>query len=250
MTTRGRIRRLANQLGAPLGVHIVSTQTARRQFRESHLGHLLPAMRHFDIGLVLDIGANVGQFAGELFDNGYAGRIISVEPLPQAHAQLVAAAARQPRWQAFERVALGAEDGMVTLQVAGNSVSSSVLPMLERHVQAAPGSRPTQAIEVRQTTLDAAFAGQLPQTPTLLKIDTQGYERQVLAGGMRCLAQVPMVLLELSTVPLYDGQWLWTDAIAFLQEQGFELWFLHPDFSDPLTGRVLQYNGLFARRGS
>jgi len=248
MTTRGRIRDVANRLGAPLGVQLVSAQTALRQYQDSQLGHLMPALRHFAIELVLDVGANVGQFASELLDHGYGGRIVSVEPLPDAHAALVAATARHPRWQAHERVALGADERTVTIQVAGNSVSSSVLPMLDRHVQLAPGSRPVQALPVRQTTLDAAFAAEAARVPTLLKIDTQGYERQVLAGGPRCLATVPLVLLELSAVPLYEGQWLWMEAIDWLQQQGFELWFLHPDFSDKATGRVLQYNGLFARR--
>jgi FkbM family methyltransferase len=248
MTARGQIRRLANRLGAPLGIQVVSAKMARRQFLDSQLWHLLLAMQNFSIDLVLDIGANVGQFACELIETGYKGGIISVEPLPDAHARLVAATSRFPRWSAFERVALGAEEGSVTMQVAGNSVSSSVLPMLEQHIRAAPGSKPTDSVEVRQTTLDAAFAGVVAETPTLIKIDTQGYERQVLAGGMRCLARAPLVLLELSTVPLYEGQWLWTDAIAYLRKRSFELWFLHPDFSDPVTGRVLQYNGLFARR--
>ena len=69
----------------------------------------------------------------------------------------------------------------------------------------------------------------------------------MLAGGERCLAQAALVLLEMSVVPLYEGQWLCDEAIAFLRERGFELWFQFPDFSDPVTGRVLQYNGLFAR---
>jgi FkbM family methyltransferase len=248
MTARTRIRRLANRLGAPLGVQVVSTQMARRQFRDSQLGHLLLAMRHFSIDLVLDVGANIGQFAEELLENGYEGRIVSVEPLPDAHARLVDAAARHPRWSAFERVALGAEDGAVTMQVAGNSVSSSVLPMRQEHIQAAPASKPTVTLEVRQTTLDACFSTAIADASTLIKIDTQGYERQVFEGGVRCLVKARLVLLELSTVPLYEGQWLWADGMAYLQERGFELWFLHPDFTDPVTGRVLQYNGLFARR--
>jgi len=248
MTARTRIRHLANRLGSPLGIHVTSTQMAQRQFRDSQLGHLLLAMQHAGIELVLDIGANVGQFAQELLENGYAGRIVSVEPLPDAHARLVDAAARHPHWSVFDPVALGGEEGSVTMQVAGNSVSSSVLPMLERHIQAAPASRPTATVAVRQTTLDAAFSAAVAAASTLIKIDTQGYERQVLEGGARCLDKARLVLLELSTVPLYEGQWLWADGMAYLKERGFELWFLHPDFADPVTGRVLQYNGLFARR--
>lgn len=248
MTARTRLRRLANRLGSPLGIQVVSTQMARRQFAYSQLGHLLLAVRHFGIELVLDIGANVGQFAEELLENGYEGRIVSVEPLPDAHARLVDAARRQPRWSAFERVAVGATEGSVTMQVAGNSVSSSVLSMLPEHVRLAPDSRPTATVTVPQTTLDASFSAAVAAASTLIKIDTQGYERQVLEGGARCLGQARLVLLELSTVPLYEGQWLWHDGIAYMEERGFELWFLHPDFADPATGRVLQYNGLFARR--
>jgi len=248
MTARTRLRRLANRIGAPLGVQVLSTQMAERQFRESQLGHLMQALRHFQIELVLDIGANIGQFALELIESGYAGRVVSVEPLPDAHARLQAAAAGHPRWSVFEPVAIGAAPGTVTMQVAGNSVSSSVLPMLPRHVQAAPGSAPTTTVEVRQTTLDAAFADTMKGQATLLKIDTQGYERQVLEGGARCLDQARLVLLELSTVPLYQGQWLWDEGLAYLQSRGFDLWFLHPDFTDPASGRALQYNGLFARR--
>ncbi len=248
MTARAHIRRLANRLAGPLGVQLTSTQMAQRQFAGSQLGHLLTAMRHFGIDLVVDVGANIGQFALELLEHGYSGRIISVEPLPDAHVQLVEAAARHPKWSAFERVALGAQASSVTMQVAGNSVSSSVLAMLPAHIQAAPESMPTSMVEVRQTTLDEAFAMDVARAATLIKIDTQGYEKQVLEGGAGCLTDARLVLLELSTVMLYDGQWLWTDGIAYLEQRGFELWFLHPDFTDPETGRVLQYNGLFARR--
>lgn len=248
MTARSRIRHWVNRAAAPLGVHVTSTRMAERQFRESQLGHLLPALRHFGIELVIDVGANVGQFAAELLQHGYDGRIVSVEPLPDAHARLAQAAAGHPRWSVHPAAALGAEAGTVTMQVAGNSVSSSVLAMRAEHLQAAPESAPTGTVQVPQTTLDAAFAAAVAGAATLIKIDTQGYERQVLEGGPRCVQQARLVLLELSTVPLYEGQWLWQEAMAWLQDRGFELWFLHPDFSDAASGRVLQYNGLFARR--
>lgn len=246
-TLRTRLRRLANRVLAPAGIEVLSTQTARRQFAESQLGRLLPAMRHFGIDLVVDVGANVGQFALELIEHGYAGRIVSVEPLPQAHASLQAAAAPFPRWTVLQPMALGADEGMVEFQVAGNSVSSSVLAMLERHVQAAPGSAPVGTLQVRQTTLDRALGGTLAGARALLKIDVQGYERQVLAGATQALQQAPLVLLEMSVVPLYRGQWLADEVLAHMHGQGFVPWFQHPDFTEAGTGRVLQYNALFAR---
>lgn len=247
MTIRAGLRQAANRVLAPLGVEIVRSTVLQRHFQDSGDGRLLAALRRHGIELVIDIGANVGQFASGLLAQGYTGRIVSVEPLPEAHARLCQAAAGHPRWTVAEPMALGAGAGTVALQVAGNSVSSSVLPMLERHLAAAPESRLAGEVLVRQDTVDAVFADQIAGTRTLIKIDTQGYEREVLQGGSRSLELASLVLMELSVVPLYEGQWLWLEAIGFMQERDYELLFLQPDFTDPHTGQVLQYNGLFHR---
>ena len=82
-----------------------------------------------------------------------------------------------------------------------------------------------------------------------LKIDTQGFERQVLEGTGRLLqANVVSVQLELSLVPLYEGSWLWDEAAAWLAMRDFRLMGLTPGFSDPATGRLLQFDGVFTRR--
>jgi FkbM family methyltransferase len=247
MTIRSFLRESANRALAPLGVEIVRTERLHRQFLETVDGRLQQALQRHGIELVIDIGANVGQFASDLLRHGYSGHIVSVEPLPEVHARLCEAAAAHPRWTVAEPMALGPQAGTVMLQVAGNSVSSSVLPMLERHVSAAPESRTTGALPVRQDTADAVFAARVEAVRTLVKIDTQGYEREVLLGAPRCLEHAALLLMELSVVPLYEGQWLWLEAVAFMQARGFEPVFLQPDFADPRTGDVLQYNGLFRR---
>jgi hypothetical protein len=80
-----------------------------------------------------------------------------------------------------------------------------------------------------------------------LKIDTQGYEWQVLDGAPDLLARSSAVLIELSLVPLYEGQHLWHECIARLEAAGLALWALEPVFVDPETGRTLQLDGLFLR---
>jgi FkbM family methyltransferase len=247
MTIRASLRRAANGVLAPLGVEIVRSELLRRHFRDTGDGRVQAALQRHGIELVIDIGANVGQFAAALLRHGYCSHIVSVEPLPDAHALLCEAAAAHSSWTVAEPMALGPRAGTVMLQVAGNSVSSSVLTMLERHVAAAPDSRPAGTVAVKQDTVDAAFAERVEGARTLIKIDTQGYEREVLLGASRCLQSVDLVLMELSVVPLYQGQWLWLEAIQFMREHGFDLMFLQPDFADPGTGQVLQYNGLFRR---
>ena len=237
------LRRGANRWLAPRGLEIVN-----RRLESSPLEQLMLALRHFDVDLVVDVGANAGQYARELFTAGFAGEIVSIDPLPDAHAALVAAARRQPRWQVLERMAAGDCKAEVQLQVAGNSLSSSVLPMLERHVQAAPGSAPVGMITVQQHTLDEVVLERVRRSRcALLKIDTQGYEHPVLLGATRCLELVRLVQLELSLQPLYAGQKLWLELVQHMQQRGFSLWSVQPEFCDPQTGQLLQVNGLFLR---
>src|SRR5947209_16841119 len=96
-------------------------------------------LRLHKIDLVLDIGANEGSFIKDLrTDCGYQGRAVSFEPLSNPHHRLLKAASGDPLWTIAPRCAIGDEDGETTINVAGNSVSSSLLPMLSTHLDAAP----------------------------------------------------------------------------------------------------------------
>ena len=200
------------------------------------------------IDLVLDVGANTGGYAKAVREAGYRGRILSFEPLSTAHAQLAGAAAADRDWTVAPRMALGDSDETVKINIAGNSASSSILSMTDGHTAAAPdssyvGSEPVDVRrldDVRHPFLDAA------QSP-FLKIDTQGYETQVLAGAARILPKIRGVQLEMSLSRLYEGQTLWRDVITVLEDSGFELWGLIPGFFNPTTGRMLQCDGVFFR---
>jgi FkbM family methyltransferase len=105
------------------------------------LDHLNFHLRRLGIRIVLDVGANTGQFAKELRLHGYHETIISFEPLSEAHAKLEVAAHSDPLWKIAPRCAVGAKTGSVQINIAANSFSSSLLPMLDSHRDAAPGSR-------------------------------------------------------------------------------------------------------------
>jgi FkbM family methyltransferase len=198
--------------------------------------------------LVLDVGANDGGYATSLRAAGYMGKILSFEPLSAAHARLVAATNADPAWSAAPRMALGAQDGAVTINIAGNSASSSILEMTEKHRGAAPESAyiGSEAVDVRR--LDGIRHPFLESAAApFLKVDTQGYESQVLAGATGIIPRIQGVQLELSLRHLYEGQALWRDVIASLEVAGFELWAIVPGFFDPATGRMLQCDGIFFR---
>jgi FkbM family methyltransferase len=200
------------------------------------------------ITLVLDVGANVGQFARSLRIVGYKGRIVSFEPLSKAHARLRNVAKRDPLWIVPDPVAIGDQHGSTVIHVAGDSVSSSVLEMLDAHRHAAPDSAYIGSENVPLAKLDTAASEFLDvQDVVFLKIDVQGFESQVLAGAADLLPRIKGLMLELSLVPCYRDQVIFRPMIEFLDDQGFELWNLTPGTVDSETNRLLQVDGVFFR---
>lgn len=211
---------------------------------------LTTSFREFGIDLILDVGANRGQFACEIRSAGYSGRIVSFEPLAEAHALLLRESAGDANWSAHPRCALGDHAGEVEINIAGNSDSSSILPMLEMHRQVAPQSAYQDRERVPLQTLDAVAGPYLKEMQApFLKIDTQGFEWQVLDGARDTLPHIRGVMVELSLVPLYEGQHLWREVMDRLEAAGFTLWAFTPAFSDVGQGRTLQVDGVFFRTG-
>jgi FkbM family methyltransferase len=199
-----------------------------------------------EINLVLDVGANTGQFVSELRRNGYRGRILSFEPLSSAHELLCLQARSDPNWTIAERTAIGAETGSIEIHVSGNSVSSSILDLLPRHTEAAPQSTYIGTETVPIHRLDDLYKPS-DADRVLLKIDVQGYERQVLEGAQSILSTSQAVMSEMSLMGLYEGQILARELWDLLTSRGFEIWSLEPSFRHPETGRTFQVDGMFVR---
>jgi len=210
---------------------------------------LLAALNHVQADVVFDIGANIGQFAQELRSVGFSGEIVSFEPLSSAHAVLSKAAQADAKWKIHPRAAVGDQDGEIEINIAGNSVSSSVLPMLDAHSSAAVGSAYVASERTPLIRLDSVAPTYLSaHARPFIKIDTQGFESQVLDGAAETLKRAHGVLLELSLVPLYEGQTHWLEMIQRMADQGFTLWSIQKGFTDPRTGRSLQVDGIFLRQ--
>lgn len=224
----------------------VSTETLRHFDRKRLLVNQLEALK---VNVVLDVGANSGQFGTALRRAGYTGRIVSFEPLSGPFAVLQRKAAADQLWDC-RQCALGDADQTITINVAGNAgASSSVLPMLKSHQDAFPPANYVGTEQVPINRLDSVAAEFLePADVLFLKIDVQGFERQVLAGGMqtvndRCVG----MQLELSFIPLYQGDMLIHEAVGLVYSLGFRLTGLLPGFTDPRNGRMLQADGIFFR---
>jgi FkbM family methyltransferase len=224
------------------GLHICKLNVT-----SSAIYQIVKALETHNINVVFDIGANTGQFASGLRDYGYTGKIISFEPLSQAHKLLVKNASKDINWFVHQQVAVGAEVAdCISINVAGNSVSSSILPMLETHINAAPESQYIHTEQVPIITLDSILDIYTNLSDNFfIKIDTQGYEWAVLDGAPQALKQSKGILMELSLVPLYEGQRLWLDCIERLKNINLQVYSLQSGFTELRTGKTLQVDGLF-----
>lgn len=203
-------------------------------------------LRHHQIDVVLDVGAGDGGYASELREFGYQGRVVSFEPLAAPYARLRRAAAGDAHWTTVN-VALGDCHERSPINVAANSASSSFLAMRDEHRRAAPYAAYVGTEDVQVRRLDDVLGPHCAGGVVLLKMDVQGYEQQVLGGATRTLPLVRGVQVEMSLVPLYEGSWLFAEALQFLAGSGFELVSLEPGFTNRATGQLLQVDGIFMR---
>jgi FkbM family methyltransferase len=193
--------------------------------------------------VVIDVGANGGQYATELRRHGFRGEIASFEPVETAFEHLAAAAADDPDWTCH-RLALGATAGEAQINVASNLASSSLLEMEVGHQAGAPEVSIVRVETVAVSRLDDVLED---DRPCMLKLDVQGYEDRVLDGAPDTLARAQLLQCELSIAQLYSGQAPFRALIDRLDDAGFGLVDLDPFFYDRTDGRVLSLDALFAR---
>lgn len=199
------------------------------------------------VDLVLDVGANEGQYGKAMRKLGYRGRIASFEPMQRAYAVLSSTAEPDGNWQTYP-FALGDEQSLHEIHVSENSVSSSLLPMLSDHEKYAPHSRyvGTERVEVRR--LDDMFTDVRGAARHIwLKLDVQGFEDRVLRGAANSLKSIEFIQVELSLRPLYEGQKTYRELAADIEQHGFILVGVEPGFLDRDTGELLQMDGIFRK---
>lgn len=230
---------LARLLGQ-LGFELVPV---RRDDRK-HLGDLL---QRLSIRSAFDIGANQGQFVHLLRRLGFSGSILSIEPMEAAFRKLEHQARADARWSVCN-LAVASRPGVVTLNVAGNSTSSSLLGVNQVHLQAEPTSRTVSTEIVQSRTLDEIGAQYRMAAPYFLKIDVQGSEIAVLDGGPDTLDKTSALRIEGSLRELYEGAPSISAVLQRISMEGFVPVGVTTAFQDPRTGDTLQVDIVACRR--
>jgi FkbM family methyltransferase len=198
--------------------------------------------------LVLDVGANSGQYGRQLRSEiDYSGNITSFEPLSSAFQNLKKSSKGDSKWEIFN-FALGDTNEKSMINIAGNSYSSSILNMLPSHEVAAPESKYIAQEEIEVHRLDSIFdETKFKNKSVYLKIDTQGFESKVINGAGKSLSSIGTIQLEMSLTPLYRNEMLFPQMHSLLSGLGYNLLSIEPGFTDSKTGQLLQIDGIYHR---
>jgi FkbM family methyltransferase len=251
------VARLAGQAAMPVGV--LRALEARRLFRargyedvglKSALDawlarvHLLPADVDLRRALVVDIGANEGAFTAGVLSVAPEATIIAVEPGPAPRARMQARVGALPNVEILD-VAVAAMSGTATFHLAAHDHNSSLRaahPDMQTEID--PGWAPVGELHVRTVTLDQLIGS---RSVDVLKIDVQGSEMDVIAGGEATLARTRAVLLEMNFMSQYDGDATFNTLHAEMDRRGFSLVNVSPTLTTR-DGTAIFIDGCYTRR--
>jgi FkbM family methyltransferase len=257
---RGGSRRQARRIGPPrLRTHLLVNQRVARKdmnLLQQRLGGYLAreqiawVLRELGITCVLDVGANVGQYARMLRGAGYTGRIVSFEPLPHLVEELRRASRDDPDWVVMD-CGLGDEDTKAEINVVRGTMSSMLEPSAfgegwSRKLRDRGDRTETVSIRRLDGVLDDATAG-LEEPRVYLKMDTQGYDLQAFSGAGERVGEILGLQSELSCVPIYDGMPRLPEQVKVYEEKGFEITGLFPVSRDVSTLRVIEFDVVMVR---
>jgi FkbM family methyltransferase len=198
------------------------------------------------ITTILDCGANAGQYVDDLKAAGWKGEVYSFEPLSEAYAKLRARAEASERWRTFH-FALGERNEESTIQIAGNSYSSSLLEFSNDFKELLPAASPvgTETVTIRRLDDVVNEEGIGFDGPVMLKLDVQGFELSVLRGAEATLNRISVIQCELALVTSYEGGATFSEVRDYLRERGFVLAHIIDGHASRETGELREVDGLF-----
>jgi FkbM family methyltransferase len=208
------------------------------QFEESCA--IRSALVSLNVDCVLDVGANDGNFASRLRLMGFKGHIVSFEPNPDAMARLKASRKGDDKFIAYD-VALAQTDGEAVFHIPKHDSLGSFLV----HRDAAMD----KSIPVKMRRLDGLLDEIKQRTGAkriFLKLDTQGFDLEVVRGAGDRMSEFRGLLSEVSVTPIYDRMPHYTDALREYESHGFGLHSLHA-VSRTDRGTPIEYNALLVR---
>ena len=215
------------------------------KYPDLDLRRRLKLFSYHNINTIIDVGANQGQYASQFLKHGYKGNILSFEPITKVFETLEKNSKTYKNWKVFN-YGLSNENKTSQIYISENTFSSSLLKITPSHLINEPKSKTVRSQKVNLKTLDSIYDSfDIKNESVFLKIDVQGYEKEVLEGAKNSLKHIKGIQIEMSIEELYKGEMLFNDMLSYIQKLGFELHSLENGFYSNNSGKLLQVDGVF-----
>lgn len=226
---------------------LVGLEVSRvKKYSDIHYVMSYHANKNCDV--VLDIGANIGQYGQSLINSGLTKKLISFEPIKDAHSNLCKNAESIKNWTIYKRCAVGVKPGTFSFNISKNSVSSSLLKMKDSHIVNAPSSTIVEVDEVEVVAMNNIIEELLDlnaNTKIGIKLDVQGMELELLEVLSPYFANIPIIALELSFVELYEKQKLFPEVYEFMLKNHYHIIAVENGFTSLSDRSSLQADFVF-----
>lgn len=244
MNLYGKLNSLLGAILERLGLILMKRTNPRY-----YLGTRAKIIKLANLDLVLDVGANTGQYALEMRKLGYKGKMISFEPMTKEFSRLKGLSDLDNNWEVYN-FALGSEVSEQKINITENSISSSLLDPTSLQFQHSKNSKIIKTEKIKVECLDSFFQeDSLDRFKRIwLKMDVQGFEDKVLIGAGKCLKSISYIQLELSFSELYKDSKTILPMLELLEQLGFQLIAFEPGFTNQNIGGFLQVDGILIRR--
>ena len=242
-----KLKRLKRKLALSTGFYLKPRRFSPLSSENYRTAKILKTLQ---IDNVLDVGANTGQFAESLLDYGYAGRIVSFEPTSLARTILIKNAEGSKNWEVAHKFALGNHSGNLNIYLSQDSQFNSAKQIDQRFTAHFKESAVMDTEEVELRTLDSLI-GEYYETDTniFLKIDTQGFEKEVLEGATELIKHVKGVKIEVPLQFIYKNvDWGLTQIVSFFDERGFACASISEISANKKSGFVQEVDAIFVKK--
>lgn len=226
-----KIKKIAHKLGLEI----------RRYQPENHLW-----IDSNKIKTIIDIGANIGQFAKYIHKIIPDASIYSFEPIKKCYNELIKNSASM-NLHAFN-FGLGEENSEVLFNVSSHDESSSMLEMANLHKEIYSFSKDHIQERIKLRTLDSFINEMELRKNILIKIDVQGYEDRVIRGGHEMFSKASIIITEINYQELYKKQTNFHEVYTLLSSLGFYFMGNLDQVSSPIDGKILYSNSLFMKK--
>jgi FkbM family methyltransferase len=244
-STRTEIKRTMQR-----GFHTFGLHLGKYPPVDSLAHHLKTLFAHLGVNCLFDVGAHEGEYYRFVRELGYQGKIVSFEPVKSTFRTMVNGVHGDHDWQALN-IALGRTEVAQTIHLYQGTVFNSFL-LSNQYANERFGEMThevgSETVSVRR--LDAIFPDcvrGVEQPRVFLKMDTQGWDLEVLEGATGCLDQIVAIQTELAVKPTYQGMPTLPEALVRLNGLGFELTGMFPVARDLDNLRVVEFDCVLRR---